>query len=128
VDMAQWRAMDESLNDLIDAQGGSEKIKNTPMPRQYDYLPQIFVHMYCILLPLALVSSLGWLTPLGSTLVGFIFLALDKSGRDVEDPFDNRVHDIPLTAMCRTIEINLRQILGETEIPPDAKPVDGVLW
>src|SRR5262249_40792998 len=127
VDMAQWRAMDESLNDLIDAQGGAEKIKNTPMPRQYDYLPQLFVHLYCLPLPLAIVSILGWFTPLGSTLVGFIFLALDRIGRDLEDPFDDKINDIPLTSITRTIEINLRQMLGETDLPPEIVPVNGVL-
>ncbi|WP_035349503.1 bestrophin family protein [Edaphobacter aggregans] len=128
IDMAQWHAMNQSLNDLVDAQGGAERIKNTPMPRQYDYLPQLCTQVFCFLLPLVMVSALGWFTPLGSTLVGFIFLALDKIGRDLEDPFDNTLHDIPLTAMCRTIEINLRQMLGETELPPEENPVDGVLW
>ena len=126
--MAQWHAMNQSLDDLVDAQGGAERIKNTPMPRQYDFLPQICAHIFCFLLPLTMVSGLGWFTPLGSTLVGFIFLALDKIGRDLEDPFDNKNNDIPLTAICTTIEINLRQMLGETELPADLKPVDGVLW
>lgn len=128
VDMAQWRAMDESLNDLIDAQGGAERIKNTPMPRQYDFLPQLCMQLYCALLPLAMVSSLGWYTPLGSTLASFIFLALEKIGRDLEDPFDDKINDIPLTSITRTIEINLRQMLGETNLPPQVTPVDGVLW
>jgi putative membrane protein len=128
IDMAQWHAMNQSLDDLVDAQGGAERIKNTPMPRQYDFLPQICAHIFCFLLPLTMVSGLGWFTPLGSTLVGFIFLALDKIGRDLEDPFDNKNNDIPLTAICTTIEINLRQMLGETELPADLKPVDGVLW
>ena len=43
----------------------------------------LFVQIYCMLLPLALVINMGWYTPLGSTLVGFIFLALDKIGRDL---------------------------------------------
>jgi putative membrane protein len=128
IDMAQWHAMNQSLDDLVDAQGGAERIKNTPMPRQYDYLPQVCAHIFCFLLPLAMVSSLGWFTPLGSTLVGFIFLALDKIGRDLEDPFDNTVHDIPLTSICRIIEINLRQILGETSLPEPLTPVNDVLW
>jgi putative membrane protein len=128
LDLAQWHAMNQSLDDLVDAQGGAERIKNTPMPRQYDYLPQVCAHMFCFLLPLAMVSSLGWFTPLGSTLVGFIFLALDKIGRDLEDPFDNTVHDIPLTSITRTIEINLRQMLGETELPQPIVPVSDVLW
>jgi putative membrane protein len=128
VDMAQWHAMNQSLDDLVDAQGGAERIKNTPMPRQYDYLPQICAHIFCFLLPLAMVSSLGWFTPLGSTLVGFIFLALDKIGRDLEDPFDNTMHDIPLTSISRTIEINLRQMLGETTLPEAIVPVRDILW
>jgi putative membrane protein len=128
IDVAGWRAMDESLNDLVDAQGGAERIKNTPMPRQYDYLPQLCVQIFCILLPLSMGASMGWFTPLGSAVVGFIFLALDKIGRDLEDPFDNTVHDIPLTSISRTIEINLRQMLGETELPPQTVPVNDVLW
>jgi ion channel-forming bestrophin family protein len=128
IDALQWRAMDESLNDLADAQGGAERIKNTPMPKVYDYFPQLFVQIYCVLLPLALVTSMGWSTPLGSTLVGFIFLALDKIGRDLEDPFENTIFDVPLTSITTTIEINLRQLLGETKLPQAVAPVDGVVW
>jgi ion channel-forming bestrophin family protein len=128
VDFAHWRALDASLDDVIDAQGGTERIKNTPMPKQYDYFPQLFVHIYCVMLPLALVTSMGWFTPLGSTLVGFIFLALDKIGRDIEDPFENSIYDVPLTSLTITIEVNLRQLLGETVLPRAEIPVHGVLW
>jgi ion channel-forming bestrophin family protein len=128
IDLAQWRAMDGTLDDLADAQGGTERIKVTPMPKQYDYFPQLFVHIYCLVLPLAMVSSLQWLTPLGSTLVGFIFLALDKIGRDLENPFDNGVYDVPMTSICKTIELNLRQMLGETVVTAPEKLVGDVLW
>ena len=128
IDIAHWRAMDASLDDLVDAQGGAERIKVTPMPKQYDYFPQLFVQMYCLMLPLGLVMNMGWFTPLGSTLVGFIFLALDRIGRDLEDPFENTIYDVPLTSITRTIEVNLRQMLGETAVPPPEKPVHGVLW
>ena len=113
INLSQWLAIDQNMDDLLDAQGGSERIKNTPMPAQYDYFPQICVYMYEFVLPLAMVSSLGWFTPLGSSLVGFIFMALNRIGRDLENPFDNEIYDIPLTSMCVTIEINLRQQLGE---------------
>lgn len=126
--VVQWRALDQNLDDLMNAQGGSERIKNTPMPKQYDYFPRLFVQIYCLLLPLALVVNMGWYTPLGSTLVGFIFLALDKIGRDLEDPFDNTIFDVPLTAITTTIEINLRQMLRETALPKPQAPVRGVLW
>ncbi len=128
IDSLQWAALDTTLNDFGDAQGGSERIKNTPMPRQYTFYPQLFVQIYCVLLPLALVQNMGWFTPLGSTLVGFIFLALDKIGRDLESPFDNSIYDIPLTSMSRGIEINLRRALGERSLPEPVLPVNGVLW
>jgi putative membrane protein len=128
IDIAQWRAMDQNLDNLMNAQGGAERIKNTPMPKQYDYFPQIFVRMFCLLLPLTLVPDLEWFTPLGSTLAGFIFLALDKIGRDLEDPFENTIYDVPLTSITTTIDVNLRQLLGETELPQPVTPVNGVLW
>jgi ion channel-forming bestrophin family protein len=124
----QLGLIDNSLTELANAQGGSERIKNTPMPKQYDYFPKLFVDAYCILLPLGMVANLGLLTPIGSTLVGFVFLALDKIGRDLEHPFNNSVHDVALTSICRTIEINLKQYLGETDLPAPIEPVRGVLW
>ena len=124
----EWQATDRNLDDLMDAQGGSERIKNTPLPKQYDFFPMLFVRIYCVVLPIGMVESLGWFTPLGSTLVGFMFLALDKIGRDLEDPFDNRIYDVPLTAICKTIETNLRQLLDETELPAAEVPIRGVLW
>jgi putative membrane protein len=128
LDEWQWQAIDRSLDGLMDAQGGTERIKNTPMPRQYDFAARLFVLVYCIVLPVTIVERLRWFTPLGSTLVGLMFLALDKIGRDLEDPFDNSVYDVPMTAIATTIEINLRQMLGETELPAAVTPVDGVLW
>ncbi len=124
----QWSLMNTNLDDLADAQGGSERIKNTPMPKQYDYFPKLFVEIYCLVLPLTLVLNMQWYTPLGSTMVGFIFLALDKIGRDMEDPFDNTIYDIPLTSISRTIDINLRQVLGEENLPAPETAVRGVLW
>ncbi len=128
LDQWEWQAIDRSMDALMDAQGGAERIKNTPMPKQFDFLPQLFVMIYCLMLPVGLVESLGWFTPLGSTVVGFMFLALDKIGRDLEAPFDSSIHDVPITAIATTIEINLRQLLGETELPEPEKPIDGILW
>lgn len=128
IDSIGWQAIDRNLDSLANAQGGCERIKNTPMPKQYDYFPQLFVQMYCLVLPLGLIENLGWYTPVGSTLVGFMFLALDKIGRDLEDPFDNTVFDIPMTSITKTIETNLRQSLGEKNLPEPEQAVAGVLW
>ncbi len=116
------------MSELTAALGGAERIKATPMPRQYDFFVMIFVQAYCLLLPVGLVSRLGWFTPLGSTLIGFMFLAMDRIGRSLEDPFNNDVYDVPLTAISTTIEINLRQMLEEAQAPEGVVPVGGILW
>jgi putative membrane protein len=128
IDNWEWQSIDRNLDNLMSAQGGAERIKNTPMPKQYDFFPKLFVQIYCLMLPVGMVENLGWFTPLGSTLVGFMFLALEEIGRDLEDPFDNKIYDVPLTSISKTIEINLRQMLGETALPEPEKPVHGVLW
>jgi putative membrane protein len=128
LDQWEWQAIDDSMADLMDAQGGAERIKNTPMPKQFNHFLRLFVHIYCLMLPVGLVETMGWFTPLGSTLVGFMFLALERIGNDLEDPFENTIFDVPMTAIARTIEINLRQLLGETELPPPEQAVRGVLW
>ena len=120
--------LDNGLTELANAQGGCERIKNTPMPRHYDYFIRFFIQVYCVLLPFGMVASLGLLTPIGSSLLGFGFLALESIGRDLEHPFDNSVHDVAMTSMCRTIEINLKQYLGESDLPAPIEPVCGVLW
>jgi len=124
----EWQAIDGSLCALMDSQGGAERIKNTPMPKQYDFFPTLFVQIYCLMLPIGMVEGLGWFTPLGSTVVGFMFLALDKIGRDLEDPFENKIYDVAMTAITTTIETNLRQMLGEKELPAAPAAVDGILW
>lgn len=125
LDAFRLTAIDRSLTDLCNVQGACERIKNTPLPRQYDYFPRLLVNVYCLLLPFGLVAGMGMLTPIASTLISFIFISLDTIGRDIEDPFENTVHDTPMSTLARMIEINLRQNLGQREVPTDVRPVEG---
>jgi len=127
IDTIQQTQMEAVLVDIANAQGGMERLKNTPLPNQYRFFPTLFTHLFCILLPIGLVESLGFATPLGSTVAGLMFLAVLQIGDDLVDPFANTVHDVPLTAMCRTIEIDLLQSIGD-QAPDPVKPDDGVLW
>ena len=127
LDTIQQMQMEAVLVDIANAQGGMERIKNTPLPVQYRYLPTIFTHIFCIALPIGLVETLGFATPLGSTVAGLMFLAVLRIGDDLTDPFADTVHDVPMTAMCRTIEIDLLQAIGDPA-PEPHKPVKGVLW
>ncbi|HSU32179.1 MAG TPA: bestrophin family ion channel [Bryobacteraceae bacterium] len=128
IDSMRWADLDKTLSALMNSQGGAERIKNTPLPVQYDHFPKIAVTVYCLVLPLGLVANLGIFTPIGSALVGLIFLALDRIGRDLELPFENEINDIPLLSISRTIEINLKQLLGDSELPESIQPVHGILW
>lgn len=127
-DAFRLAALDETLTELTNLMGGCERIKNTPIPRQYDFLPRVMVRAYLVVLPLGMVADLGPLTPLVTAVIAFLFLSLDQIGRNVEAPFENDIHDTPMSALCRTIEINLRQMLGETELPPPAQPAAGALY
>lgn len=128
IDTIQQTQMEAVLVDIANAQGGMERLKNTPLPIQYRFLPTLFTHLFCVLLPIGLVETLKFATPLGSTLAGLMFLAVLKIGDDLVDPFANKMHDLPLTAMCRTIEIDLRQAIGDEAPPPVLPDREGVLW
>jgi putative membrane protein len=119
--------IEATLVDIANAQGGMERIKNTPLPSQYRFFPLIFAHVFCIILPFAVVQKLGIYTPFGSAFVGLMFLMAVQIGLDLMDPFADDIYDVPMTAMCRTIEIDLLQMLGEPA-PEPVRPVDGILW
>ncbi len=127
VDPMSLTALNASLSALSSAQGGLERIKNTPLPRQYNLLPRVFALVFCGLLPFGMVHDLGLLTPFGSALVGFMFLALDRVGLELEDPFEGSVHDVPMQAITRAIEVDLHQMVGQTSNPPAIESRDGVL-
>ncbi|KQM21897.1 bestrophin family protein [Novosphingobium sp. Leaf2] len=128
LDTIQESRMESVLIDIANAQGGMERLKNTPLPSQYRFLPVLFTHLFCLLLPIGLVETLQFATPLGSTIAGLMFLAVLTIGDDLVDPFANDVHDLPLNAMCRTIEIDLLQAIGEEAPPPVQPDKHGVLW
>ena len=90
-------------------------------------MPNFFTRLFCVLLPISLVETLDLYTPIGSTLIGMIFLAALRIGQDLTDPFANTVHDVPLSTMCRTIEIDLLESLGRKS-PGPLPPVAGTQW
>ncbi|MEC7518712.1 MAG: bestrophin family ion channel [Myxococcota bacterium] len=105
------------LMEFHNHQGMSERIKNTPLPRYYTTYSRIFVYLHGVLVPLAFIEELGWINVPLSLAINFVFLSLDHVGAQVEDPFENRMADVPLTAISVTIERNLREMLGEETLP-----------
>jgi len=50
------------------------------------------------------------------------FFLLEKTATQLQDPFENNPTDTPVTTIARNIEINIRQLLSETEIPQALAP------
>ncbi len=127
--------MMQTLEELYNLQGKCERIKNTPFPRQYAFFSTVFVWIFIVLLPFGLVSEFGemsnnsviWLTVPFSVLISWIFVTIETVGDNSEDPFENYINDVPMTALCRTIEIDLRQLLNETDLPAKIEPVNDIL-
>jgi len=128
IDSIRLSALDETLTQLTNVQGACERIKNTPLPRQYDYFPRLLVTFFCLLLPLGFLEEFGIATPVASTFVSFAFIVLDSIGRDIETPFANTVHDTPMTTLSRNIEIDLRQHLDQRDIPAEIQSVGGLMY
>ncbi|MGC6493449.1 MAG: bestrophin family protein [Myxococcota bacterium] len=119
--------MDELLTRLSDVQGKCERIKNTPLPRQYDAIPRVFVYVYGAMLPFGLAPTIGWMTIPVSLIITIMFLLLEISGRVLEDPFDGNPTDTPMTALSITIERDLRAALAEPLPDPVVPDKDGVV-
>ena len=119
--------MDERLTSMTIVLAACERIHNTPLPFAYMLLVHRTTYLYCIMLPFGLVASLGWATPLICAVIAYTFFGLDALSEELEEPFGLAANQLPLTALSRTIEINLREALGETDIPPDITPINGYL-
>jgi ion channel-forming bestrophin family protein len=115
-------------------QGGSERLKSFPFPRQYAYFSAVFVWIFMILLPFSLIGDLAkagegldWMVVPFSTLISWIFLTMEQVGDTSEDPFEMGLNDIPLTALCRSIEIELLEMAGEKQLPAQLLAVADIL-
>lgn len=127
VDAFHLPVLEGSLTELAGVQGGCERIRATPIPFSYSVLLHRIVAVYCLTLPFGLVASTGVLTPFVVLLISYAFFGLDAVGEEIEDPFGLDPNDLPLDAITRMIEINLRQRIGDTDLPPLLEPTKNVL-
>jgi ion channel-forming bestrophin family protein len=118
LDGNQLLALDETLRTFLDVQGGCERIKRTPLPRGYAFIAERLIWAFSALFPLATVAELGWYVIPVNVLVCIAFALISEAGRVLEDPFTLFWNGLPLTQLSRMIEVNLRQRLGETDLPP----------
>jgi putative membrane protein len=124
VDSMRAVTLDATISAMVATAASCERIKNTPVPFSYTLLLHRTAYMYCFLLPFGLVDSIGYMTPLVVAIVAYTFYGLDALGDEIEEPFGVLPNDLPLDAICRTIEIDMRDALGETDLPPPLTPVN----
>jgi putative membrane protein len=116
--------IDDTLSAMTAAAASCERISATPVPFSYTLLLHRTAYIYCFLLPFGLVDTIGIMTPLVVGVVAYTFFGLDALGDEIEEPFGTEPNDLPLDALCRGIEIQMLEALGETELPPPLQPVD----
>lgn len=125
-------SMEPNLAQFSNWQGTCERIKHTPLPRNYHYFTRLFLYAFILLLPFCLLSdfsrmSIDYLLIPISFLIASVFAIMNRVGEINEDPFEKDVQDVPMTALCNTIERDLKEQLGERNLPEKLGVVQGYL-
>lgn len=105
------------IDSMCFMQTAAERISNTSLPLAYSLLVHRTSVLYVLLVPFAIAPTIGWWTPLFTAIVAYTFFGLDELAKEIQEPFRDRPMCLALSAMCRTIEIDALEILGE-ETPP----------
>lgn len=122
------------LSELYNLQGGCERIKTTPLFRQYSLFSRVFVNIFIFLLPFALLTEMSKFGDYGvflvvpfSLLISWVFMTMEQIGEASENPFDNGINDTPISTICRNIEIDILEMMDETNLPPKIEPFNNVM-
>jgi len=121
------------IGTFYDDQGRSERIKNFPFPRQYASVALWQTLIFSLLIPFGMINIFAqedgkvWLTVPFSALVIWIFFLMEKIGDYSENPFEGTYNDVPITTISRSIEIDLREMIDDENIPPALKSEKGFL-
>jgi ion channel-forming bestrophin family protein len=125
--------MEGQLAQLATLSTNCVRLKEIPIPRQYSFFTRLIVWFFIIVLPFSFVDSLGnadpdvsWMVIPITILMAFVFGIIERTGAVNEDPYANRITGIPLEAITRTVERDLREILDETGLPEPVAVVDGI--
>lgn len=133
----RFLAMHSALREFSAHQGRSERIKNFPYPRQYATINTFFVKLFCFLLPFAMLGqfdtlddhitgvlqhNMVWFVIPFSVLISWVYTSLDQVGESTANPFEGSPNDIPISQMSRAVEIDIREMLGEVNLPPALQP------
>lgn len=124
LDSYQHISLNNVISNLIDSMGKAERINNTVFPTTYRQFFHVTIFIFIILLSMALKEYEGlYEVPLLVT-IAMIFFFLEKTAYMIQDPFRNRPSDTPVTSIARTIEINIKELINDENVPEPIKPID----
>jgi putative membrane protein len=132
MDSILFAQVSDTLGRLTDLQGMAERIRSTPLPRPYDYYTMAFLNLFILFLPFGTIShfaaqGLAWLVLPVTVVVGWTFFQIYIFGKVLSVPFANWHTDVALDAICTTIEIDLKETIGDADVPAPLVPENGVL-
>lgn len=113
----QQMQLNDMVTRLCDSMGKCERLKNTVFPRSYSVLVHTLIYVFAIILPFGLDDSQLIVEILITFLVPLVFITIEKTSIMMQDPFENKPVDTPMTSLAQTIEINIRQMMGEQNVP-----------
>jgi ion channel-forming bestrophin family protein len=122
INSLQQIELDETVARLCDSMGKCERIKNTIFPATYSHYLHFMLVFFILMLPFGLIEFFGFLEIPLLTGIAASFLLVEKMAIHLQDPFENKPTDTPVTTIARTIEKNLRQMLSESEVPQEVEP------
>ncbi|MDZ4071071.1 MAG: bestrophin family ion channel [Sediminibacterium sp.] len=114
--------IDSTLSRLCDAMGKCERIKNTVFPRSYSLLVHLLIYVFATLLPFGLDDKYIEVEILLTAIIPLIFISIERTAIVMQDPFENTPMDTPMTSLSTTIEINLKQMSGDGNVPTEENP------
>jgi putative membrane protein len=122
LDAYTYVELNSTLCSLIDYMGMAERINSTVFPVTYRYYLHLIIYIFVVTLSVAMenVNALFEIPLL--VVISACFFLIEKSAYHLQDPFRNRPSDTPVTTIARNIEINIRQLLGEKDVPAPIPP------
>lgn len=122
------------VTEFFTDQGKAERIKNFPFPRQYASTALWMTFVFSFFVPFGMIDAFSkvdgwmfWLCPFIAALIIWIFFLMEKIGDYSENPFEGTYNDVPITQISRGIEIDLREMINDENIPEPVKEENGFL-
>lgn len=116
---------DHILESLSNSMGMAERTKLTPFPTYYASLVRVSIWVFLLVFPTSLTSVVGYWAIAYAFVLGTILRLAFRAGQTLMDPFEGTPAGTPMSAIVRTIEINLLEQLGEKDLPEPVAPING---